>query len=770
MSSRELFTHFPEELKQRKQWLIAAPDKQPYTIENGAIVLAKWKKKPILLDFETALEWADRYSVGIGYLILESDDYACIDLDYKCIDNEPNPSKWTTDEQLARFKKIMEMFDSYSETSRSGYGVHIWVKGNIGPGVKRDGVEVYSRERFIICTGKTINAEPIGYYNDLLNVMAHEMRKGQFSGELDETGEEQYNDWSLYEMGINAKNGSKFHRLFEGDQTGYISQSEADYSLLSMIAYYSDNNEQCRRIFRASELGRREKALKNNRYIDYCLIGIRGRQYHEKRIQAEIEAQALKEQENDRPQSPHIRPKELPELEASSKPITQSDGNVDIDWPPGLVGWLAKEIYATSARPVKEVSIVTALGFMAGVCGRAYNIPQSGLNLYIVLVARSGVGKEAMHVGMSKIVDAVVARQPAASKFVDFSDYASGQALSKGISENPSIINVQGEFGKQMRRLASDGDGPVASLRKAMTNLYQKSASGTIVGGISYSKKESNIASVTGVSYSMIGETTPDTFYGCLNETMMEDGFLSRFLIVEYQGKRPALNPNMSKPIDPELADKLEKICTHSLTLLGRLQTCYVQRSEEAAALLDAFELTCDAEINGPRSEEEHWRQMWNRASLKVRRISALLACGDHPYTPVIQAYHVEWALMIVKKDIAVMSLRINNGDIGSGDAARYYKLRGLIYDYLNKYPEKRRDCPWALWQNKIVTKSYLWSKVAKMRIFSDNRAGSKAGFEAALYSLIDHGEISEMNKKDLWETMHYHGTSYKVLHKEIME
>ena len=49
--------------------------------------------------------------------------------------------------------------------------------------------------------------------------------------------------------------------------------------------------------------------------------------------------------------------------------------------------------------------MVAALGLLAGVCGRAFTVSGKGLNLYLILVARSGVGKEAMHCGVAKLID-----------------------------------------------------------------------------------------------------------------------------------------------------------------------------------------------------------------------------------------------------------------------------------------------------------------------------------------------------------------------------
>src|SRR3546814_2525013 len=80
---------------------------------------------------------------------------------------------------------------------------------------------------------------------------------------------------------------------------------------------------------------------------------------------------------------------------------------------------------------------------MAGMCGKAWHIPGSGLNLYIVLVARSAIGKEALHTGIANVVNACLSHSPIFGNFVDFTEYASGPARSEEhTSELQSLMRI----------------------------------------------------------------------------------------------------------------------------------------------------------------------------------------------------------------------------------------------------------------------------------------------------------------------------------------
>lgn len=787
------WTRIPPELAALPRWCVAGASldanqpKAPHSFRNGKPFKASSTDPSTWMDFNTACGYAAQGAdLQIGFMLFAGDGYSCIDLDVKDPTNEQNPAKWTTQEQLDRFWAIVQGFDSYTERSRSGRGLHVWVRGEVGQGSKRDGVELYSQERFIITTGDVLLNNPIGHRQEMLTNMSEQMRAGQQRHFDLEELEEEEDDMTIIERAMSAGNGDKFNALcactsaegvgerkVEGNYTelGYPTQSEADLALMSIFTFYSKSNEQCRRLFRMSGLGQREKATKDDRHLNNTLKIIRRRQASE--AVAADSASALAASLVADIQAGRYRPSVPDRMAATAlaaAPVAAAlahqpvPGDTRLPWPPGFAGAIASFIYNSSPRPVREVAIVSTIGLLAGICGKAYGIPKSGLNVYMILVARSAVGKEAMHSGIGALMSAIRESTPAAQTFVDFTDYASGPALSKACAMNQSFVNVSGEWGRKLKRLANeDGrDGPMQQLRTVMTNLYQKSGPASVVGGIGYSNAEKNVASVNGVAYSMIGETTPGTFYDALTESMMEDGFMSRFTAVEYDGQRPPKNPNLVDQPDKALVEALCGLSVQALTLLSRFQMQQVMFDPPSQAMMDAFDLECDSQINS--TDDEGWRQMWNRAHLKALRLAALLAVADNWINPVVTLPHAQWALELIRRDINLMQRRIESGDVGTGDTSRERKLLDIMRQYIEDPLPESYKIPPAMHRAGIVPRKFLQTRCARVSSFTQFRNGATNALDGALRSLCDSGYIVECDKGKTVAEHSFHGKCYRII------
>jgi hypothetical protein len=80
------------------------------------------------------------------------------------------------------------------------------------------------------------------------------------SGHLSELADEE-----VIELAKSARNGPKFESLWSGDTSGYTSNSEADQALVSLLAFYTQDENQLDSLYRKSALCR-EKWLKRSGY------------------------------------------------------------------------------------------------------------------------------------------------------------------------------------------------------------------------------------------------------------------------------------------------------------------------------------------------------------------------------------------------------------------------------------------------------------------------------------------------------------------------
>ncbi len=842
----------PEEMKAYPQWCISGQDKAPMLpirggdgYYNASPVSGPW------LTFDEATEVAMLDGLGIGFIINSTDPYCCIDLDVKDANSiKPDGSKytpveWTSFEQLARYEKIIKAYPSYAEISPSGKGVHVWVHGAIGEGVKRDGVEVYSQNRFIRFTGwafreatfhrsednvvnLTVSPEqalPITDQQTLLESMVGELRKGMAKKvDLVEI-EPLYEDVEIVERAMNAANADKFNELCNGDwqSMGFPSQSEADMALMSMFTFYSHSNSQCRRLFRYSNLGKRDKAVKDDVFLNFTLTIIRTREEHQRIIdksllekaeafkqglidhaKQEAEQQALHQQAASQSQIPQTTQQEAPQQvfqpqpedgriqpqQASESKPWESGYNPPVnlnikevhpndvpvtEWPPGLTGALARYLYDSSHRPVREVAIVSALGMLAGICGKAWNVSGTGLNIYMILVANSGIGKEAMSSSTAKLIDKMRMSVPLIGSFVNYKEFASGPALMKGVAANQSFVNISSEWGKTMKRLADETgrDSAMASLRTALTKLYSKSGASDIVGGATYSDKEKNVNDVTGAAFSLIGETTPGSFFDSLTENMMEDGMLSRFDVMEYLGPRPEPNDFPLTEPDTQLLEAMCSLSVQSLVLLGRYTTHNILFDQNADLISKTFRRYADDKINEQQGNadevltiaEDFKRALWNRAHLKFLRIAGLLAVADNCVNPCINMYHAQWAQKLVLNGIAVLSRKMESGEIGSGENACLAKVRNIMRQYLIKpVPKVNFEANTALRSKNIISRRLLQQKTANIACFRKSRQGSSMALANALKTLLAEGSITMVKGPEMFEISNMAGDGYRIL------
>ena len=222
--------------------------------------------KDRLVDFETAVNAFQSGEVDAVGASLSGEEISCVDLD--CHD----PALREKYEELK--EEILGMFHTYAETSISGLGVHIYVKGKKPEGYKHCDkfgiIEVYDCSRFMIVTGNVVDDDHDTYLavcQEQLDALCEKylIKKETYSG--------------LVGKGVYTKTDEgRWAEIQKQDDAGYDyqaypSQSEADFAFASLLLFLNGNNpEQAEKIFLQSGMwSEKRKAKKASGYVQHTI-------------------------------------------------------------------------------------------------------------------------------------------------------------------------------------------------------------------------------------------------------------------------------------------------------------------------------------------------------------------------------------------------------------------------------------------------------------------------------------------------------------------
>ena len=756
------FENIPLEMRVFNQWIVwryedvdgKKPTKVPYNPNNGRMADVTnsdtWSSYDNALHTLTSGNW---YS-GLGFVLTESDPYTFIDLDDP-YELKPDGSYKNQSPEAVRDTqlKIYNEFDSYAERSPSGKGLHLICKGRVESGRKRNAVEVYSNVRFMTMTGNIYRNKPITEHHDMLQGLWAQMSKGNTNVQhymgLDEPTE---TDQEVIDTATKAANGDKFSALYAGNwQDLYQSQSDADMALVDIIAFYSKNKQQIARIFLASGLGQRDKAKRVD-YMGYMLNKCFDN------MLPPVDLEGLRDQVNEA-----IAKAQANKQPAPSQSVTPMEQPVTFDMhhipetyslPPGLLGEIAQFIYAQAPSPVPEIALAGAIGLMSGIVGRSYNVSATGLNQYVLLLAPTGTGKEAIASGIDKLLNAVIRTVPTAGEFVGPAEIASPQALNKYLSNTAkSFVSLVGEFGIALQQMGSINAPPhLVGLRRMMLDLYNKSGEGKMMRASVYSDKDKNTQIVQSPSFTLLGESTPEKFYEALHDGMISEGLLPRFTTIEYKGIVPKFNEthHLAQP-SFELIDRLSTLCAHSQMLNSQHKAIHVQQDEATKGLLTQFREHCRLKVNSTTAEVK--KHLWTRSHMKALKLAAIIAVGCNPYDPVITTDIANWAITLVMADTQNLLQRFDSGEVGvdNDETKQLHTAAKVIKDFVT--------LPWSdvmkytgegmahLHGARIIPYSYLQRRLASVSVFKKDRQGASQSLKRALKTLTERGDLQEVSR-----------------------
>lgn len=458
-------------------------------------------------------------------------------------------------------------------------------------------------------------------------------------------------------------------------------------------------------------------------------------------------------------------------------PVNEADDESVIEYnswtrPPGLVGEIADFIYMQAYSPFFEAALAGAIAYLAGICGRAYNVDGKGLNLYIALLAPTSSGKQAAKDGIDTL-NAVISRKLITTTSLSNPRVGplapeSAQGLVKYLAAvdtnefRQSCLSCFGEFGMWLQKLTSKkADANSRNLLRLIMDLFTSSGKDRQAGGSAYSDSNKNVPIIIAPAWSFIGDSTQQEFYKAVDEDSVTNGLMGRILTFEYSGPLPQINNvhNTAKPSD-ELLTKLVALLNYATEIEKRADA-----SNDYQWINITFDTHSERALNVLRNEirkqqqayndvnQEHLSGLIGRSIEKLIKVAALLAVGINHYRPVITAQEFEYARLIVERSNQYLIKRFEAGKVG--EVSYYQNQRSQLISNLNTYIKKEWKPEWRkrfgitqeMKAANVISRTYFDQYVITSAAFSKSPS-PKMAFDDRIKEFVDADYLCPVSDK----------------------
>ena len=321
---------------------------------------------------------------------------------------------------------------------------------------------------------------------------------------------------------------------------------------------------------------------------------------------------------------------------------------------PGVLGDIARWITATAPKPQPELALAAAIAVCSTVMGRTYRSQFGNFtSLYVVMIAKSTEGKEHPQSCAAQILS-----DAGLGELVAGSGYTSPGAVYSTLLRTPCHLVTIDEMGKLLKFTRAKGS---AHAEAAIDKLVE--AFGRLNGVMqppNYSdmtlRERVKIPPVHNPAITLLGATTPATFYGALTSDLVHDGFLGRCLVIE--SKQPRQLTQFAEHTEPPacVLDWCRAVHASGVfdgNLAGVMvpelpaKTITLWFAEACIELLRALEQELIDEKDA--AEGERLDVLLGRTQEKAMRLAMIVAKAEDPRAQEVLPRHLEWAIEYVR-------------------------------------------------------------------------------------------------------------------------
>lgn len=334
----------------------------------------------------------------------------------------------------------------------------------------------------------------------------------------------------------------------------------------------------------------------------------------------------------------------------------------------GFLGSVFDYYNTTSGNEQRGFAAQTALATASVLLARRFKTnTENYASLFLLNIAKSGTGKEHAKSIIERILDAA-----GCGHLVNGDGYTAGSAVLSALLLQPRHITVIDEMGRYLE-VAGNNSRTNSHVREANTKLMEAiGRCGSVMRPQAYStmlmKKEQaeelRSRIVWNPAITLLGITTPSTFFASLNRDAIKDGFINRFIISISNAERAVRDHKPMIEVPQSIIDWIMHINQRAAHIsednVTKVDAITLTFTEAAYELQHDFQLHCIDLAN--KLEPHGMEELPSRANEMAMRIALIHALSENPATNSIAESSMKWAIAYVRSclESTIAALKMN--------------------------------------------------------------------------------------------------------------
>lgn len=314
---------------------------------------------------------------------------------------------------------------------------------------------------------------------------------------------------------------------------------------------------------------------------------------------------------------------------------------------PGFINDLMNYTLRTAYYPNKALAFAGALAMLAHLTGRRFKDQRgSRFNIYLLALAKSGVGKE--HPRGTNID--LATQMAFISELGD--TFASGEGLEDSMCQSPSMLYQVDEIDYLFNTVKLK-DSRAEQINSMLLKLYSESKTTHIMRKKAIQRGAPPVGTaIVQPHLTMFGTATPKFFYQSLTERTMENGLLARCIVLE-AGERGKAGEPHEEDFPESVIETVRNLIRigHENNLSGEYpRPLVLQENPDATNRIREILGYADEEYRKASERgDDSANALWARAGEKVLKLAAIYAISANAVEPVITIDGVNWAWRFIE-------------------------------------------------------------------------------------------------------------------------